>query len=68
VPIRRPLPMPCHPTLPRFARARVAHLIPIAPDLSLSTLFGTKEGKVLLNFLEVTNACFKPSEEPPDVG
>jgi hypothetical protein len=28
---------------------------PIAPDLSLSTLFGTKErGKALLEFLEVT--------------
>ena len=50
---------------PRFVRARAAHLIPIAPDLSLSTLFGTKEGKALLHFLEVTKACFKPSEEPP---
>ncbi len=51
---------------PRFARARAAHLIPIAPDLSLSTLFGSKEGgKALLEFLEVTKACFKPLEEPP---
>jgi hypothetical protein len=54
---------------PCFARARAAHLIPIAPDLSLSTLFGSKEGgKALLEFLEVTKACFKPLEEPPDPG
>jgi hypothetical protein len=51
---------------PRFARARAAHLTPIAPDLSPSTLFGTKEGgKALLDFLEVTTACFKPLEEAP---
>jgi hypothetical protein len=57
----------CH--CPRFARARAAHLILIAPDLSLSTLFSSKEGsKALLEFLEVTKACFKPLEEPPDPG
>jgi hypothetical protein len=47
---------------PRFAHARAAHLTPIAPDLSPSTLFGSK---ALLDFLEVTKACFKPLEEAP---
>jgi len=47
---------------------RAAHLTPIAHDLSLLTLFGTKGGKALLEFLEVTKACFKPSEEAPDPG
>jgi len=54
---------------PHFAQVRAAHLILIAPDLSLLTLFGSKEGgKALLEFLEVTKACFKPLEEPPDPG
>jgi len=38
------------------------------PDLSLSALFGTNGGKAPLDFLEVTKACFKPLEEPPDPG
>ena len=29
---------------PRFARARASHLSPVAPDLSLAVLFGTKKG------------------------
>ena len=54
---------------PRYTRARATHLIPVAPDLSLSTLFGTKEGgKALINFLEETKACFKPIEHPFDPG
>ena len=54
---------------PRYTRARATHLIPVAPDLSLSTLFGTKEGgKALINFLEETKACFKPVEHPFDPG
>jgi hypothetical protein len=53
---------PRHLSLPPL-RTRAAHLIPIAPDLSPSTLFGSKEGgKALLEFLEVTKACFKPLE------
>jgi len=49
---------PSNPTLPvvgpGFKCARAAHLHPIAPDLSLLTLFSIKDsGKVpvLLNFL-----------------
>jgi hypothetical protein len=38
------------------------------PDLSLSTLLGTKGGKALLDFLKVTKAYFKPLEEPRDPG
>jgi hypothetical protein len=58
-------PQTRHPSMPPLR----THLTPIAHDLSLSTLFGTKEGgKALLKFLEVTKACFKPSEEAPDPG
>jgi Reverse transcriptase (RNA-dependent DNA polymerase) len=54
---------------PRYARARAAHLTPIAQDLSLSTLLGTKKGgKALISFLEVTKACFTPAEHPHDPG
>jgi hypothetical protein len=54
---------------PRYARARASHLTPIAPDLSLVTLFGTEEGgRALMAFLEETKACFKPSNEPFDPG
>ena len=46
---------------PCFARARATHLIPIAPDLSLRTLFGTEEGgTAMIAFLEDTKACYKP--------
>ena len=53
----------------RFERARVTHLAPIAPTLSLRFLFGTEEGgKALLAFLEESKACFKPRNEPVDPG
>jgi hypothetical protein len=54
---------------PRFARARAAHLSPIAPDLSLSILLGTtKGGKAMVRFLEETKACFIPVEQPFNPG
>jgi hypothetical protein len=54
---------------PRFARARAIRLRAAAPDLSLRTLFGTeKGGKAMIAFLEETKACFKPHNEPHDLG
>jgi hypothetical protein len=54
---------------PRFARARASHLLPVTPDLSLSTLLGTEEGgRAVISFLEETKACFKPQNEPFDPG
>ncbi|KAH9991125.1 hypothetical protein BJV77DRAFT_1009085 [Russula vinacea] len=54
---------------PRFERARAIHLTPIAPALSLRFLFGTEEaGKALMAFLKETKACFKPRNEPVNLG
>jgi len=55
---------------PCFVCTYTTHLFLIAPDLSLSTLFGTeKGGRALIAFLEETKACFKPwIEQPFDPG
>ena len=54
---------------PRYAHARATYLAPVTPDLSLSSLFGTKEGgEALIKFLEITKACFRPNEQAFDPG
>src|SRR5258707_8926958 len=54
---------------PRYARARATYLAPVVPDLSLSSLRGTKEGgEALIKFLEVIKACFSPNEQAFDPG
>jgi hypothetical protein len=50
---------------PRFARARATYLAFAAPDLSSSSLFGTKEGgEALINVLEVTGPASDPMNRP----
>ena len=39
-------------------RARATHIISIAPDLLLRTLFGMEGGKAMIGFLEDTKACY----------
>jgi hypothetical protein len=54
---------------PHYAAARATFLTPAAADLSLATLFGTREGgAALIQFLEATKARFTPKKEPDDPG
>ena len=54
---------------PMFANARRRHLQPLSHFISLSTIFGTKEGGAALGaFLAETQACLRPRrrEAPPE--
>ena len=54
---------------PTFAAARQRHLQPLSQFISLSIIFGTKEGGTALGaFLAETQACLRPrrQEAPPE--
>jgi hypothetical protein len=54
---------------PHYVAERATFLLPVAPDLSLATLSGTREGgAALIQFLKMTKACYTLREEPFNPG